>query len=334
VRPSTSRLPVRGWLPEGKWSEVSGLSVATKREQDPHVVIAAGTIRDGDDGHGYPIWGFAASPHRHDRILEALGERTPVDLAACEALQRDVVDLAAREVRDIFCRALGSGEISSGSPLAIAHEILDRWDSSATPSSGAAALLYGTVHGQVLAELFPESRYGALTRRGRIVWPTAIRILTASSSPWFAGEAERDQFARSVLEKSAADLAQRFGSDPSAWTWGELHTLELAHPLAPQEGFSSLVPPWAAPGSTTTILQHVSEGTSLPLSVVLAPMVRMVTDLSVPEARFALATGQSGRIGNASLTDQVGAWQEGRYLTISLGPEAAATGDITELIAG
>ena len=167
----------------------------------------------------------------------------------------------------------------------------------------------------------------------RFAWWGAARIVTAPTSPWFGSEEDKDRMLVGAFGRAAAWCAERMGNDPAAWTWGALHELAPRHPLGSHETFAAGAPAaWPAPGSSFTVWQHRFAGAEPPYPVVLSPAVRMVADLSGDEVRLALPTGESGRVNNPHLLDQLEAWRTGGCLTIRLGGEV--TGDITELVPG
>lgn len=334
VRDPQARLPVRGWLVDTRWTAVTGLSTLASR-QGSDVVVSANEAHLDAAAARYPAHAYADHPYRARRIRDQLDAGASRDVPGALALQRDVVDLAARDLLPIVKAALGRLQPGQHTALAGISSALAQWDGEAAADSAAAAVFYVALASFAPRELFPEGRFGPLARFWRQAWWGVTRILTAPSSPWFASEEERDRALLAILDRAAAWCSDTMGADPSAWTWGALHEVKLHHPLSFHESFATgAAETWPAPGSPFTPLQlrwsdvHVAP----PFPVALGPAVRMVADLSTDEVHLVLPGGESGRVESGHLLDQLDTWRAGGSLTVKLQPET--TGDTTELIPG
>lgn len=332
VRDAAARLPVRGWMGEGRWTSVVGLSTFGMRGSGDVVATA-------NEGHldaataGYPAHAYADHAFRARRIRERLDELAKPCVDDFRALQRDATDLAARELLPEVKRALGRPEAQSHPVLARALPALQAWDGVAAADSPGAALFYVALFGNVLRQVFPEARFGVLAANWRFAWFGLARILTAPTSPWFASNEEKDAMLVAAFGRAADWCTERLGDDPSRWTWGALHEFAPHHPLGVLEAFAAGAPAASpAPGSPFTVLQHRAPSIDPPYPIVLSPAARMVADLSTDEVHLALPGGQSGRVASPHLVDQLEAWRTGGMLTLKLGGDA--TGDITELVPG
>ena len=334
LRDPVARLPVFGHRGEAKWTGVAPLSkIAVRRDPPAGVVLSANEAHVAPAAVSYPVHAYADHPYRAERIRGVLGEKAPLGVAECRALQRDVKDLAAYELLSHFRRAVAGRESEPDPVLRAACTELTAWDGTASEDSAGAALFYVAMFKFALAELFPEPQYGPLARHWRFAWWGASRILGADSSPWFADERAKDAFLVRVLGRAAAWLGEHRGPDPATWSWGALHPYAPRHPLAFHESFAAGAPPaWESPGSPFTVLQHRFVEPSPPFAVTVSPAVRMIADLSTDEIQLALPTGESGQAASPHLTDQMAAWRNGQYLTLRLTPEIV--GETTELVSG
>lgn len=332
VRGAAARLPVRGWNGEGKWTSVIGLStLASNRGVDS--VVTANEVHVATHDGRYPAHAYADHAYRARRIRQVLGDATRVDIDLCRELQRDVTDLAAVDLLPYVRRALEHPDARQAEVLAEVAPRLVAWDGTASADSPAAAVFYLAMFRDVLRELFPEARFGPLARHWRFAWWGAARILTSSSSPWFADESEKEGMLARALVRAATTLAEHLGPDPGTWSWGAIHPFAARHPLGAHEDFAGGAPePWPAPGSPFTVLQQRFDRPELPFSVVLAPCVRMIADLATDAVHLALPSGESGQVQSPHLLDQLEAWRRGESLTIRLG--ADVTGETVELIPG
>lgn len=125
-----------------------------------------------------------------------------------------------------------------------------------------------------------------------------------------------------ALKDAVADLAARFGADPTAWRWGAVHQAVFAHPLwhaFPWLGkFLTLRIP--VPGSGETI----NAAATIPndYTAVFGPEFRGVYDLAdLDRSLFTMAPGQSGNLLNPHSRDLLRPWRGGDAFT--LGPEPA-----------
>ena len=282
----------------------------------------------------YPAHGYADHAYRARRIRAQLEDGGGRDVAGAVALQRDVVDLAARELLPVIKAALGRMQAGEYPSLAQVAAAVGEWNGEATAESVPAAVFYVAFAGLAPQELFPEGRFGPLARFWRQAWWGVSKIVAAPSSPWFGRAEERDRALLGILDRAAAWCAEHMGSTTS-WTWGALHPLVLRHPLWLHETFASgVAEDWPAPGSPFTVLQYRWGDAQVtpPFPVALGPSVRMVADLATDEVHLVLPGGQSGRVDDAHFLDQFGMWRSGSSLTVKLQPET--TGEIVELVPG
>jgi penicillin amidase len=120
------------------------------------------------------------------------------------------------------------------------------------------------------------------------------------------------------------------GSDPRAWHWGRLHTLELFHPL----GRVALLSPYfnlgpvSMPGHALTVFKE--EGLDEDFSIHMGPSLRHIVDLGdLAHAQVALPGGQSGVRSSRHYSDLFEMWRAGEYhplLTARAEIDAAAEG--------
>ena len=334
LRDAQARLPVRGWLAETRWTAVTGLSTVCS-VQGGDVVVSANEAHLDAKAARYPAHAYADHAYRARRIRTQLDEGGNRGVQGALELQRDVVDLAARDLLPMVRSALGRAQPGEHPSLAAIAPALAEWNGEAGAGSGAAAVFYVAFAAIAPRELFPESRFGPLARFWRQAWWGVTKILAAPSSPWFASEEERDRALLGMLDRAAAQCADLLGPDAASWTWGALHPLVLRHPLWFHETFAAgVAADWPAPGSPFTVLQHRwgDAQPTPPFPVALGPSVRMVADLATDEVHLILPGGESGRVEGGHFVDQVGVWRSGGSLAVKLQPDTA--GDIIELVPG
>lgn len=257
---------------------------------------------------------------RAARIAAALGARDDHDLASSTALQTDTGSpFAARLIallpqdapgRDLL--ALWDGRSEVGSAPALLYEV---WLSShlrpallshvAPDPDLRRFLVPGNV--PVVTELL-EGKHPSLTARAGLDAPGA-----------------RDALMRDTLQAALADVTARFGADPTAWRWGDLHHGWFDHALTPL-GQSFDLGPWPKGGGNTSIMLAHHEASDY--RVRIGASVRMVIDLGNWDASVWInAPGQSGMQDSPHLADLAPLWAAGDYIPLAY--SAAAVDAVT-----
>jgi penicillin G amidase len=144
---------------------------------------------------------------------------------------------------------------------------------------------------------------------------------------------------RRSLQQARLRLTSSLGKDPTRWTWGRLHQLELVQ--TPLGGDSvpgmirSLVNrgPYDAPGGGSIVSAFAWDAAAGTFDVTAGPSMRMIVDLgNLDRSRWVNQTGNSGHPWDSHYDDQVEAWLEGRDYAWPFSPAAvqAAGGDPQE----
>jgi penicillin amidase len=119
---------------------------------------------------------------------------------------------------------------------------------------------------------------------------------------------------RRAFERAVAELSQHLGANPAGWRWGQLHTLELMHPL----GRVRLLAPYfnlgpvPMPGSALTVFKE--EARDADGKIYMGPSLRHVIDLGdLAHAQVVLPGGQSGVRASRHYGDLFALWRAGAY---------------------
>ncbi len=203
-------------------------------------------------GYDVPLGLEWAGPYRRQRIGEALEANDAMTVEDAVRLQTDYVSIPARRLLALLDRErlLDSERVPTA--VGSALDVLDGWNGELAPDSGAAALfevwwrrhLEDEVGGRLAASLgaattpLPVHDENLLrlleTPDGRL---TGSREEAAGDSspdnrPVVAPAEARDDALAASLAAAFRDTSERLGPDPTAWRWGDLHQIELPHPLA------------------------------------------------------------------------------------------------------
>ncbi len=303
-------------------------------------------LPDGAEPHLGEDW---MDGYRAQAIHDALAQRDDWDVPATQALQQDARSLPWEELRPLVL-ALTAGTNGGGaSPPAErarrAVALLAAWDGRVAAEAPAAALfelLLAELAQRVVRARAPHSAEWAL---GHSVNPIAehtilglrrtsqlVRLLREQPDGWFA--AGWDAELAAALDTALARLERDHGTDPAAWAWGRLRPLRFVHPLGRQKPLDRLfdLPPIAWGGDTNTIPQASVD----PLDPLGNPLyvatLRTAIDVgSWDDARFVLATGQSGNPLSPHYDDQHALWRRGDAITIPHTDEAVAAAAVATL---
>jgi len=148
----------------------------------------------------------------------------------------------------------------------------------------------------------------------------AAKLLREESSSWFddtttPGTETRDDIIRKSLREAIDGLDRRLGSDSRTWRWGDLHSVELRHPLGRMKPLDHIfnVGPYPAGGGPTALVS-CEYSFNEPFAVTVGPSFRQIFDFSGDGAiRSVLPSGQSGQAFHRHYDDQTRLWINGGY---------------------
>jgi len=349
-------LPAPGWDPDSGWEEERVPFEAMPRRVDPEEgFVVSANNKPAEDGPERPWLGIDwIDGYRAARIEEALAGRSDWDVASCLELQRDVVSLPWREVRDdvlelveeALAEASAGGTGGAGDPdLRLGLELLRGWDGRMTPDS-AAASVYELVNAGLVTRLVharaPRASAWVLGRGFHLLTPRSFfarkgqalltRLLRERAEGWL--DVPWREAVTACVREAVARLRGEAGGDPARWAWGEVRPLVLKHPLGevgPLGRVFDLRPP-AIGGDAHTVTQ----ATALPLDPLAPasaiPSLRAAVPLGDPEgARFALPGGQSGNPCSPHYGDMVEPWRTGTGVPIPWSEESVRRATVGEL---
>jgi penicillin amidase len=215
-------------------------------------------------------------------------------------------------------------------PVLQAHEktraigiLLAQWDCH-DDVDRVAPTLFHAIYERWAYRVFSDELGDDLTRSMLSCWyfwqERFQRMVQEGQSPWFDDvttpeieESMPDSLYRAALD-ACDDLASRYGSDRSRWTWGRVHTIEYVSPIRRSGIGKGLLGGGrhAIDGSGETLYRG-RYGFNAPFDVTFAASMRMVADLGDPDKVLAvLSGGVSGRVFHPHATDQIEPFIEGQ----------------------
>jgi penicillin amidase len=289
--------------PPAAWGALVSTVPTQSHHNPPEGFVAS--ANDAPPVTGSPVGYFFSGPYRIGRLRQLLSG-APIDLDAMRASQTDTRLPVLPPLHAILVPHL----VPRTAQQAETVRLIRRWGGRYDAES-RGALAWELLVGHLLKAL----RKNADFARYSAIW-TARRLLTEDI------EALPERVLKPALGlalRQATAGVRRFG------TWGAVHQLWVAHPMArlPLTG-----PHYAARGPSGGSNDTLDKSGHGPVTgrhhSSFGSCARHVSDLADPNANeFALLGGQDGWLGSTTFTDQVLLWQEGRRMTIPLDPAAA-----------
>ncbi|MYA07206.1 MAG: penicillin acylase family protein [Holophagales bacterium] len=181
------------------------------------------------DGYDVPLGWEWAGPYRRQRIGEVLDAEDAMTVEGAVQLQTDYVSIPARRLHALLGRASPTPEAGP------ALELLGGWNAELAADSAAAALF--EVWWQRHLDDEVGRRMAAALGAGEDPLPVhdehLLRMLE-EMDPRLGDRPRRarDEALLDSLRAAYDDVSERLGTDPAGWRWGDLHQIELRHPLS------------------------------------------------------------------------------------------------------
>ena len=251
---------------------------------------------------------FFSNDDRITRLRELLSGDGTVDVAALEALQRDVYMGSAVALRDILLARLPELTLNGGltDKRQRIIDLMRDWDGHYRIDS-VGALAFEQVTAHFIEAFFSDEERTVLSTGGHFDELMGDELTRAEPARLAAALGP-------ALDKAAAGV-EKFG------VWGEMHRMGLRHPLGflPLVGERFRFTDVPVGGSSTTIMKTAHADTAERHFTRFGSQARHISDLSDPDANyFALLGGQDGWFNSSTFLDQFELWQRGDYVRLPL----------------
>jgi penicillin G amidase len=323
-------LPVAGDTDDYEWTGYIPFEELPRVENPPDGVIVTANARTVGPSYKYYLTDRWAAPYRTARIYELLARKTGLTVVDCNEIQNDVTSLP-----DSFLAAQLRGAAKSNQPKdPRTQQLLDgleEWNGQALGDSAETSFLEFTrraLFQRILSpylgdrvyqyELWePESVYNNVWWRDKVFLANLLMTRPAAWLP--TGFTDYNSLLMASADDAVAALAKQTGkSDPKKWTWGELHPLEMDHPLG-RSGFLRAflsIGPYSQNGTIDTVRS---------MGVGHGPAMRFVADLAnFDDSLMEIPTGESGQYGSDYYRDQFPEWFAGRGISAPFSEAAEA----------
>jgi penicillin amidase len=313
VRSWTGLLPVPG-PGQYEWKGFLPASVLPHSLNPAAGFVATANHKMIPEHYPYPVGFEWAAPYRFERIREVIeADRDghhKLTVADMEALQNDVVSLAARALQSLVQSTALHGNPEFAEFL--------HWDGLINRESPAAALYEVWVREIRRALGARVSRQDA--ERYQDLPPDAMTALLVNPGKDLFGAqpvVARDALLLDAMRVARQELARRLGPDASRWAWGALHTIRFRHALDQLPGAAGLMDlgPLSRPGDGSTV-----DATSFndAWEQIGGASYREILDTGDWDRSVAINTpGQSGQPGSPHYADLMPLWDSGQYFPLA-----------------
>jgi len=267
---------------------------------------------------GADVGYFFSPDDRVQRMAELVETHGTVDIETLKTFQQDVYVASSVALRDVIVERIRGLGIDAALPAKERQvfDLIAAWDGR----------YHAEARGPVAFELF----------RYRFTEDFYAAIFGTSDWAAFAGVGQinalmREDIANApaatltpLLKDSLASAAERI--DEFA-TWGDMHRLQLAHPLRflPIVGGRFRFADHPIGGTTDALMKTAHGRIDERHAARYGANARHISDLSDPDANyFVVLGGQDGWLNSANFIDQVPLWLEGRYVEMPLTAERIA----------
>jgi penicillin amidase len=314
--------PVPGWDDEHEWIGTVPVAELPASDDPADGRIVTANDRPHADAFPHLLGQDFHVPDRAERIRELLGARTDHDVASMAAMQVDTVSRAARRTLPSLI------SVSAGGERGAAIDTLRTWDGDLLADSAAAAIY--NVWSRHLARRRLLPRLGERTFAEYHAWREPFQCALL---PEVARRASDDELLR-ALDDALDELRETLGADLDAWTWGAIHRLRAAHPLASIPGLEPLFVAIDAPvgGDEQTVSQTGFDGRDGYDASVVASW-RAVWDLGDLDRSVGIVpTGVSGNPASPHWADQAERYLRGDTIPLPVTPEAVDAATVAVLV--
>ncbi len=333
-----SPLPVDALDASQAWSGYIGYSDLPAVTNPANGFLATANARITPDDYPWAVTDDWTDPFRTERIVHLLSGRNGLTPADMLRMQNDVHSDVNQAIGQRLAYALDHASAASlggdSKRLKQAADLLRNWNGDMTVGSPAAAIVTAARQAIWPSLLIPQLQAhdgaGVTLKQAASLaqlysWgerSTALELLLQNQpARWLPhGYAHWSDFLAVVVERGL--VGSGAPGDLRGWQYGQLHTVEIAHPILGEEhllsdllGVRGTTGAQPAPGDATTIKQ---------IGAHFGPSERFTADLGsrsgTPGAAFAnITTGESEDGRSPWYLDQLRPWMDGTTFPLPLG---------------
>jgi penicillin amidase len=307
-----------GWLPYDQTPALDAAQIAAKGW---HATANQNIL---PPGYGHFLGSDWTTPERHRRIEQLLAATPEHTLQSMQAIQNDVLSLAAQSLRTAL------GAVRSTHPLApAALKQVAEFDGHMRTDSAAALILNVWADELTRGLLTPAlgtERFQTLY--GKRHFRAAVEGILDRSDGFWCGPAGCPAQVTAALDRSLDRISASLGGQVSRWRWGAWHPAISSHkPLGKVPYLNALFDVRVESAGdlfTVNVGQYWANDKQMPFANRHAASMRAVYDLGQPERSvFIYQTGQSGHAFDPRSRNMATRWAQGAYLPLQASPAQA-----------
>jgi penicillin amidase len=312
--------PALGWDPKQAWTGYIPFDALpdVKNPQDGFVV----TANNAAVYRSYPYfltedWSYGSRSQRiTDLVTLATSDGNKITADTMRSIAMDTWN----ENAAFLVPRIKDAKVSGATADAL--RLLDGWDYT-QPAGSAAAAYFNAFWSHLLLDTFGDEIPKDYLPDGGDRWFTVVRNLWGNpDDAWWDDKATpgtretRDDAVVRALNEATDELTALQGPDPTAWSWGRLHTLTVQNQSLGTSGIGVIErifnrgPIETSGGSSVVDATGWSPAEGYTVNWV--PSMRMVLDFSdLDRSTWVNLTGASGHAYNSHYVDQLDAWNSG-----------------------
>ncbi|GAB2512493.1 penicillin acylase family protein [Paramicrobacterium agarici] len=321
--------PLPGWTSENGWSGYVDFEKLPSTYNPPQGYIV--TANNAAVGPDYPVfitkdWDAGYRAERiTERLTDLIDSGDPLTTQDMSDIQADNHNAIAEVLVPYLLEATPSEHTLQ------ARALLAEWDYSDDVDSAASAY-FNIVWKNLLEDVFAPKLPDTQAPEGSARWFQIVtNLLPLSQSAWWADDdvSTRDEALARAMDAAWDEAVDLMGDDPSAWTWGDLHTLTVRNASLGESGIGLIEQlfnrgPYAVGGGSSVVNANgwsASQG----YEVNWVPSMRQVIDLSDFDASTWInLTGASGHAYHPHYVDQAPLWADHKTLPWAFTSDARA----------
>ncbi|HEY0078772.1 MAG TPA: penicillin acylase family protein [Pyrinomonadaceae bacterium] len=299
-------VPYDGSTDAGEWTGYIPFEGLPHVFDPPSGIIVTANNRVVGKSYPYYLTDHWASPLRARRIYDLLSAKPKLTIEDFRRVMADTHSISGQIFAREVLKLAREGNFGATDPTwNETVKLLEAWDGSVEPDSRAALLVNAMrvpfrlkiVGGAIGAELAPRYSWGNQAT-------FLDRVIVERPREWLPKEfKDYGEFIRALHTEARATLTQRYGADPSQWTWGRLALVNFPHLLAgvPVVGQQFAIQPFPQRGSGNNLVT---------VNVGAAVSMRLIADPSNwDRTQQGIAPGESGNPASPHWRDQIDDWR-------------------------
>jgi len=330
-------VPAPGWDGRYDWQGFIPPQEMVSVVDPPSGQIATANNKTVPDGYTYTLTREWEDSYRFDRIEQILSQSEKNSPARFVAMQNDIIDLYAIELKRRLLAAAPFPEAD-----APAAKLIAGWN-GAMEANRPEPLIFAAWARALARRIYSDE----LGPRFRNFWgyraEFTLRVLDGidGEQRWCDDRAtpqveDCGSRIRLALHDAVTELDAQYGNDPTRWRWGVPHkALNIQQPFGsfPLIGWYFNREISISGGPFTLLRADNAMASPQPYAAIHGAGYRGVYDLADPNAsRYIISTGQSGNLFSPHYDDLMPVWAHGGTIAIPLDRKSIQSNTVHSLI--